>query len=547
MCLFRVADQPEVEEQPPKPITQKEAVAMEQDNEPTNEEMQVADEMEVDQDATTKPEVPTAQASPVKPTVKATPPPPSQPIRSKYASKIKQTTLQTSFAKTTVPAPKEETTTTPVKEKKADEKPKAPGAPKKPKDKPKEEEEPKKEAESEAEAPAEAPKEEEAEPEQDPEKILKKEQKRKLKELVKSKKRKDKKRKRGSKRGSEYVDDEASATDGEDEDTDAEMEKMTDVDRAFLAHEDTSDEETETDSEESGEESDSEKSKKKKHKHKRSKKEKRKKRNKASKDEMEVTEAEAEREEIANHVAEAMASVGSKASKSSKGKKAKKGDDGGEDASAGEKKSKRVCGWCEKGIEKNWQQARGELTGSGNTWVFFHEECYMPFVNKSNELRAKGEKPPTAKSKSSGKEEKKTAEKKTTEKKEDKKPKDAPAAKKPRVQLDVHKELDKFEKARDGWDRFINHIQDAVSTIDKDLIAEEISVFLKTWAEMDKGMQDIEDGKSDAKTIPGGKGLSDKYQRDLIFFYLMASEHGFKRFKQTVKKAAMAKTNGKKA
>lgn len=220
-------------------------------------------------------------------------------------------------------------------------------------------------------------KEEEPAEEQDAEKELKKAQKEKIKALIREKRAKEKK----AKRASSFIDDAAEKdkdqSEDEAEDTDTEAAQMTEKDAAFIKPDDESDSES-ADSEAS----DTEDTKNKK-KHKKRKRV-------EDDDEAEVvTEAEAQEEELANHMEEALAGVGSRASQN--GKK----DDSGEKKKGGKKA--KICGYCDNVIEKGWIPLRGEITGTGNNYVYFHVECTAPFMKESEKRRASGQKPSTAK------------------------------------------------------------------------------------------------------------------------------------------------------
>jgi hypothetical protein len=98
--------------------------------------------------------------------------------------------------------------------------------------------------------------------------------------------------------------------------------------------------------------------------------------------------------EIAEDVQAAMEAVGSK---SSKGKKK-------DDEKKPKKKSgPRTCFWCDRPIDKGWITLRGQLTGTGNANVFFHDQCTEPYLLETKKARAEGKKPVPTKGKKSSK------------------------------------------------------------------------------------------------------------------------------------------------
>lgn len=365
------------------------------------------------------------------------------------------------------------------------------------------------------------PKKAKKEEEQDPEKELAKLKKERMRELIKAQKRKERKRKRAN----SLIDDSADKSgedSGDEKEIDTDDEKITEEDRAFIKRPDET--ESESDDEASDEEEGGKKKKKK-------KKDKKKKRKAVTDDEaMEVTEAEAEAEELDAHMKDALEAVGSRSSK--KGKKASAEDrsEASEEKGGKSKESKgRVCNWCDKVVEKGWITLRGELTGTGNKNCYFHAECTSPFIKESEKLRKAGEKPPTAVAAKA-----KKSSDKPKEKKEDKKEKkEEPKAKKAKVAVDIVKAIEAFGKAREGFDRFITHLMNMMGEVEVGLTASEMDSFAKSWASIDKRMQEIEDGKT--KNLPDWP-FDQSYKRDVMWFYLMASEHGFKEFKKIAKK-----------
>lgn len=487
------------------------------EQEPSAEELEAAAQMEFEEEEQPKTNGSGSGSAAAAPEEKKPEPtlikkgPPSMPLKSKYAPKIHQSTL--AFPKSNGVAVMTDLT----------------------KETKKPEPSPKKEA-----------KPEKKEEEQDPDKELAKAKKERLKELIRAKQRKEKKRKRAN----SLMDTAAEGSDNDSADEkeiDTDDEKITDEDRAFIKHPDEPDSESDHGDAEGSDDEDGKKKKKKKKQKKIKDDEDGDEAMVATKEEIEAEEAESERaakeeeenepaEELDAHMEEALAAVGSRASKG-KGKEEKK------ETKKSSKAKPKICGWCDDPIAENWKQDRGENTGTGKTWVYFHEKCFMPFLDDSEKKRKAGQKPITAK----GAKTKKGSDK-PKEKKEEKKPKkeekpavkkekkeEKPAAKKAKVTVDMAKTLESFGKARDGFDRFIGHLATKIAALDPDVLAGEMSKFTKSWLQVDKRMQEIEDGKTEE--LPDWH-FSEGYDRDIFWWYLMASEHGFKEFKKLSKKSS---------
>jgi hypothetical protein len=402
---------------------------------------------------------------------------------------------------------------------------------------------------------------------EDPERALRKERKRKLKEMIKENKRKDKKRKRSQFISEESEKNKSKKHSDDEKEVDTEDEEITPEDVKFMTTH-PSDEESEmaegdtTESDDESEESGSDGEKEERRQSKRLSHDSAKdiKHGDGEGEVAEATEAEKEMES-------ALKVVGSRATQNKDKKKDK------EEKKPRKRGNTKVCGYCDKDIPENWKQDRGENTGTGKTWVYFHEQCQMPFLEESKKLRDAGKKPLTAKGKKKDEKKEKlkaklkessTEEKPQREKKEkpEEKPKKAkekpkpkdekrgeggePAAKKAKPGPGILEMIDAVGKARENYDRWVTCMLDhSIPGADLDQIALRLETFLREWKVMDTAMQEIEDDKRKPHDIPAWP-FKQGFQLTYLFFHLMDNERGFNRFRALARKSVAKPETEKK-
>jgi hypothetical protein len=120
--------------------------------------------------------------------------------------------------------------------------------------------------------------------------------------------------------------------------------------------------------------------------------------------------------------------------------------------------------------------------------------------------------------------------------KEEPKKDERPKKKKAKVAVSIEDAMTAFSDARDGFDRFITYLTKKMADTDPATVAADLVRFADDWKTIDDHMQAIEDGKEEDGVMPVWP-FDKKYQHDLMWWYFMASEHGFKEFKKMFKSA----------
>lgn len=398
---------------------------------------------------------------------------------------------------------------------------------------------------------------------EDPERAIKKERKRMMKEAIKEQKRKEKKRKRsafiedeaGKKNKKKHSDDEKEVPTSEDELSSDGKEFLSthpDDEESSMAEGET------TSSDESDEESGSEGEKE----------ERRQSKRLAYDSAKDIKHGDGEGEaaeaaEMEKEIDAAGNGVGSKATQN-KGKDKKKDK---EEEKKTRKRGGKVCGYCDKDIPEKWKQDRGENTGTGTTWVYFHEQCFDPFLEDSKRLRAEGKKPSTAKGKKKKDDKKDERKEKLKEMSTEEKPKKAeakakeakpktkeekrgaggePAAKKAKPGPNITEAMEAFSKARENYDGWLDLIIEVVANgIDLNKQAEDMDKFLSEWRIMELAMKEIEDGKRERHNLPKWP-FTQGLQISFLLFHIMGNDHSYKKlFSALRRRAAAAKSEVK--